>query len=589
MSKQPLLILAICFILGIFCEDVSLLNKTVIFIIAGGCLLVLISFFFHSYLLHKTRHILLGLLFFGAGIILHSFNTFTAGSFPVPSNVNITFKIFKKLNSSEKNKKYEAFVHMGKESFNAVLYLPKNEKDLDCRHYYQADAYLSKPKPPQYDFQFNYAGYLKRKNIEYQCYLSKEISSAQRDDLTFKELTQQYRFEILQQIDQAGISPKTREFLKGIILADRTETDAGTAEDFNRSGMVHLLAISGTHIVVIFGIFYLMLTRFSPLRFRKYAVVSSLAFIWLFAAGIGFGNSVMRSCIMITIYFVYILLQRKPDLLHSLSLSALIILVADTQQVFDIGFQLSFLAVLGIFWLNQPVLKYLPRQDGYFKKLFFNAVSISIAAQLATLPLVLFYFHQFSLVSVPANILIVPFSELIIVFSFLMVILIALRIDFGLINSVYDGIVQILLKLIHWFAEVDRLFFSNIPINIVEVLFLFIIVYQMRFLLLKINFKNSMKWTFAVIAFCMVRTVFSINENRKDEILLHDFNKAKILSVKKGSRVCFWVTENTDKTKLVRFIAGPYCSSRRIRIIEIKTFPGEARKVFCDGKIYDLK
>ncbi|MFN1216900.1 ComEC/Rec2 family competence protein [Chryseobacterium kwangjuense] len=589
MSKQPLLILAICFILGIFCEDVSLLNKTVIFIIAGGCLLVLISFFFHSYLLHKTRHILLGLLFFGAGIILHSFNTFTAGSFPVPSNVNITFKIFKKLNSSEKNKKYEAFVHVGKESFNAVLYLTKKEKDLDFRHYYQADAYLSKPKPPQYDFQFNYAGYLKRKNIEYQCYLSKEISSAQRDDLTFNELIQQYRFEILQQIDQAGISPKTREFLKGIILADRTETDAGTAEDFNRSGMVHLLAISGTHIVVIFGIFYLMLTQFSPLRFRKYAVVSSLAFIWLFAAGIGFGNSVMRSCIMITIYFVYVLLQRKPDLLHSLSLSALIILVADTQQVFDIGFQLSFLAVLGIFWLNQPVLKYLPRQDGYFKKLFFNAVSISISAQLATLPLVLFYFHQFSLVSVPANILIVPFSELIIVFSFLMVILIALRIDFGLINSVYDGIVQILLKLIHWFAEAERLFFANIPMNIVEVLFLFIIVYQMRFLLLKINFKNSMKWTFAVIAFCMVRTVFSINENRKDEILLHDFNKAKILSVKKGSRVCFWVTENTDKTKLVRFIAGPYCSSRRTRIIEIKTFPGEAGKVFCDGKIYDLK
>ncbi|WP_080776701.1 ComEC/Rec2 family competence protein [Chryseobacterium phocaeense] len=589
MSKQPLLILASCFILGIFFEEVLILDKTVVFIITGGCLLVLISFFFHSYFLHKTKHILLGLLFFGAGIILHAFNTFTAGSFSVPSNATITFKISKKLNSTEKNKKYEAFVHVGKESFNAVLYVPKKEKDLDFRHYYQADAYLSKPKLPQYDFQFNYAGYLKRKNIEYQCYLSKEISSAQRDDLTFNEMIQQYRFEILQQIDQAGISPKTREFLKGIILADRTETDAGTAEDFNRSGMVHLLAISGTHIVVIFGIFYLMLTRFSPLRFRKYAVVSSLAFIWLFAAGIGFGNSVMRSCIMITVYFVYVLLQRKPDLLHSLSLSALIILVADTQQVFDIGFQLSFLAVLGIFWLNQPVLKYLPRQDGYFKKLFFNAVSISIAAQLATLPLVLFYFHQFSLVSVPANIMIVPFSELIIVFSFLIVILIALRIDFELINSVYDWSIQVLLKLIHWFAEMDRLFFSNIPMNIVEVLFLFFIVYQMRFLLLKINFKNLMKWIFAVIAFCMVRTGFNIDENRRDEILIHDFNKAKILSVKKGSRVCFWIAENTDRSKFVRFIAGPYCSARRITIIEMKTFPRNASEVVCNGKIYDLK
>lgn len=589
MNKQPLLILAICFILGIFFEDILLLDKTAVFIIAGSCLLVMVLFFLHSYFLHKIKPILLGLLFFGTGIILHAFNAFTVDSFSVPSNATITFKISKKLNSTEKNKKYEALVHAGKESFNAVLYVPKAEKDLDFQHYYRTEAFLSKPKPPEYDFQFNYAGYLKRKNIEYQCYLSKEIVSGQRDDLIFNERIQQHRFEMLRNIDRAGISPKTREFLKGIILADRTETDAETAEDFNRSGMVHLLAISGTHIVVIFGIFYLMLTRFSPLRFRKYAVVSSLVFIWLFAAGIGFGNSVMRSCIMLTVYFVYALLQRKPDLLHSLSLSALIILVTDTQQIFDIGFQLSFLAVLGIFWLNQPILKYLPRQDGYFKKLFFNAVSISIAAQLATLPLVLFYFHQFSLVSVPANILIVPFSELIIVFSFLMVILIALRMDFGLINSVYDGIIQILLKLIHWFAEAERLFFANIPMNIVELLFLFFIVYQMRFLLLKINLKNSMKWMLAVVAFFIVRTGFNIDGNRKDEILLYDFNKAKIISVKKGNMVCFWVAENMDKTKLVRFIAGPYCSSRRILTMEIKTFPRKAQKVVYSGKIYDLK
>lgn len=559
------------------------------YIVSGSCLFIFLLYFLHSYFLHKAKAILLGLMFFGAGITLHFFNTFSFSSPPISQNGTIFFKISKKLNSTEKNKKYEAVIHIGKENFNAVLYIPKEHRELDFGHYYKADAYLSKPRFPKYDFQFDYAGYLKRKNIEYQCYLSKGISSAKRTDLSLNERIQQRRLEILQKIGNVEMSPKTREFLKGIILADRTEMDSETVEDFNRSGMVHLLAISGTHIVVIFGMFYFLLTRFSPLRLRKYAVIFSIAFIWLFAAFIGFGNSVMRSCIMLTVYFIYVLLQRKPDLLHSLSLSAMIILVSDTQQLFDVGFQLSFLAVLGIFWLNQPLLKYFPRQNGYLKKIIYNTITISLSAQLATLPLVLYYFHQFSLVSVPANIVIVPFSEILIVFSFLMTVLIGLQIDFTWINSVYDGSIQILLSLIHWFSENEMLFFSNIAMNIAEVVSLSVIVYVLRPLFLNINFKNLIRVGVAVLAFFIIRTGSNIIENQKEEILLHDFNKTKVLSVKKGNKACFWMTKNSDKKKIFRFTAGPYCSSRRIQNIEIKTFPQAAEKVVYNGKIYDLK
>lgn len=532
---------------------------------------------------------MLGLMFFGAGIILHFFHTFSSHSLSVSERGTVTFKISKKLNSTEKNKKYEVYARAGEENFNALLYIPKTHQELDFKHYYKAEAYLSKPKPPKHNFQFDYAAYLQRKDIEYQCYISSGITSVTRTDLSLSERIQQQRFEVLKKIDTAAISAKTREFLKGIILADRTEMDAQTVQDFNRSGMVHLLAISGTHIVVIFGMFYFLLTRFSPLRFRKYAVISSIAFIWLFAGFIGFGNSVMRSCIMLTIYFVYVILQRKADLLHSLSLSAMIILVVDTQQIFDVGFQLSFLAVLGIFWLNQPLLKYFPRQDGYFKKLIISTVTISLSAQLATLPLVLYYFHQFSLVSIPANILIVPFSELLIVFSFLMTIFMAMQVDFTWINFAYDISIQVLLKLIHWFSEWDLLFFSEIPMNIAEVLFLSVIVYKLKPLLLKADFKNSVRLLTMILVFFMIRTGFNIFENQKEEMLLHDFNKTKVLSVKKGDRACFWIDENADKKKMIRLIASPYCASRRIRRMEIKTFPRAVQKVVYNGKMYDLK
>lgn len=394
---------------------------------------------------------------------------------------------------------------------------------------------------------------------------------------------------MLKRIDETEISEKTKEFLKGIILADRTEIDAGTVRDFNRSGLVHFLAISGTHIVVIFGIFYFLLTRFTTLKLRKYAIILSLIFIWLFAAFIGFGNSVLRSCIMLSVYFIFVLLQRKPDLLHSLALSAFFILIGDTQQIFDVGFQLSFLAVLGIYWLNQPLLKYFPKQNNYLEKLLYNTITISLSAQLATLPLVLSYFHQFSFISVIANIVIVPFSEIIIVFSLIMTGLISLGIDFELINRLYDEVIQVLLQMIHWFAEVDFLFFDNIPMNAAEVFSASIIVYLLRPALLKFNFKNTVRMVMAALLFLIIRTGSTAFEQRKEEMLIHHFNKNTVFSVKKGNRVCFWISDMKNKKKILQYIVNPYCTSRRVGRFEIKTCSPSIQKVVFRDKVYDLK
>ncbi|WP_312399033.1 ComEC/Rec2 family competence protein [Chryseobacterium sp.] len=589
LNKQPLLILVICFILGIFFQDQFSLDENFIYWIIGFCGLILISTFFKSFFFHKAKPYLLGSMFFGIGIVLHFFNSFSAQNISVAKNETIVFKISKKLNSNEKNRKYEAEIQVGKENFNAIIYIPKSERELDFDHYYKSVGYISKPTSPKYDFQFDYAKYLQRKNIEYQCYLNDEVFSAERNDLSLNEKFSQERLKVLQNIDKTKMSAQTREFLKGIILADRTEIDSQTVQDFNKSGLVHFLAISGTHIVVIFGLFYFLLIKILPLKLRKYAIISSLIFIWLFTIFIGFGSSVVRSSIMLSIYFTYVLLQRKPDLLHSLSLSAFIILIFDTQQLFDVGFQLSFLAVLGIFWLNQPILNYLPKQNNWFKKLIFNTISISISAQLATLPLVLYYFHQFSFISIIANFFIVPFSEVIIVFSFLMTALITFNLDFGFLNIVYDFIIQVLLKIIHWFADFENLFFENISMNLLEVFSLFAIVYMMRFAILKLNLKNSARLIMTIFGFLLLRTGFNFYENKKTEILIHDFNKHVIFSVKKGDEACFWINEDSDKEKITKFLIAPYTASRRLNKTEVKTFPTNTEKIVFNGEIYHVK
>ncbi|WP_228457444.1 ComEC/Rec2 family competence protein [Chryseobacterium indologenes] len=590
MNKQPLLILVICFILGIIFQDLMLLDITWCYPIAAVAFGILIVLFFQSYFLHKVRSIFLGLLFFGTGMILHFCNTSLSGKETViKGKETIVFRISQKLNSIEKYKKYTGIIKAGNENFQSILYIPRNNPELDFTHYYKAEAFIIQPQSPQYDFQFDYARYLKRRDVDYQAFISKEISSVERKDIGLTDRIRQRRLEVLQKIDQSGMSARTREFLKGIILADRTEIDPGTVEDFNKSGLVHLLAISGTHIVVIFGIFYFLAGRFIPLRFRRYVVILSLVFIWLFAAFIGFGNSVLRACIMLSVYFTFVLLQRKPDLLHSLALSAFVILIPDTQQFFDVGFQLSYLAVLGIFWLNQPLLKYFPNQDNYFKKLMFNTITISLSAQLATLPLVLYYFHQFSWVSIIANFLIVPFSEVIIVFSLVMTIFIALRIDFYMISNVYDFVIRVLLKVIHWFAEADVLFIEHIPMSLTEVFAILVIVYMLRFVIVRPNLKNSVRFVMCFFIFLMIKTGYQIYENKKNEILFLNLGKTKVFLMKKGDKASFWISDIKASEKVVKFVISPYCSSRRIRHFDIKTFPSSAQKVVFKDKIYELK
>ncbi|WP_279196530.1 ComEC/Rec2 family competence protein [Chryseobacterium indoltheticum] len=589
LNKQPLLIVVLCFILGIFFQDKFFLKQNSIILILFFSAIIFGLFFLKSQILFKIRNFLLMIFFCGLGISFHFYNNSNPKKINLKTNETVVFKISKKLNSNLKFKKYEASIVVGNKVFDAIVNVEKAEKELDFNHYYKAKAYLSQPKSPKHDFQFDYSKYLKRKNISYQCYINGEISSGERSDLSFTEKIKQKRLETLQKISNSEMSLRSREFLKGIILADRTEIDSETVQDFNRSGLVHFLAISGTHIVVIFGMFYFLMMRFSSASLKKYAIVISLLFIWIFAVFIGFGNSVVRSCIMISVYFIYVLLQRKPDLLHSMALSAFIILMIDTQQIFDVGFQLSFIAVLGIYWLNQPILKYLPRQNNFFKKLIYNTISISVAAQLATLPLVLYYFHQFSLISIVANFIIVPFSELIIIFSFFMTALIGFNVDIGTINLSYDFIINILLKVIHWFADFDAVFFDNIPLNLAEVFVLFGIIYFLKFMLDNINFRTVSNVILAVAVFFIVRVSFNIIENQEDEFLVHHYKKENIISMKKGNRVIFWMKSSDDKDKIQQYIINPYVSSRRIKNLEIKNFPASAKMVRFKGEIYELK
>lgn len=588
MHKEPLLILLVCFVLGIFFQDYLFLSDRTIYILVAVGFLLLFSIVVKNFYFYKIRPVLFGFLAFVIGVFIHSLH-FQKPELPLlKGKETITFKITKKLNSNEKNRRYEIDAWKDKVYFKSVISFPKTENELDYLHYYKGDVYINQIEKPYSDFQFDYGKYLSRKGIYFQSYLPNSLQFAKREDLVFSEKVKQRRSEILAKIDQTLLQKRAREFMKGIILADRTEMDQETVRDFRDSGMMHILAISGTHMAIIFGVILLVLNVIFPPKYRTYKIVLALLLIWSFAVFIDFGNSVVRSCIMISAYYTFILLQRKTDLLHSMALAGFVILIFNSNQLFEVGFQLSFAAVFGIYWFNQPILKYLPQPKNKFQNFMVNVLSISLSAQLGTIPLVIYYFHQYSAVSVIANLVIIPFAEIVIVFSLLMVILISFTLNFSWLNIFYDELIGFTLKVIHFFADADSLMQKMIPLTLLEVFVLYLLFYFLRFAIQKFTIKNVAKVTYFILIFVVLRFILNYKAQKVDEVLVHQFFKEKIISVKQGAEVQFYCSENVSQEKVQQYIVEPYLTSRRTKNFKINIVPSTVSGFNIRGQNFEL-
>lgn len=591
MNKQPLLICAISFGLGIFFQDKFDFPfwgtaATLVLGIVG----FLAGFFIRNFFFDRLKSAFLVFLFFSIGIFLHFLNTNSTQNFDFEKNktTEIVFQLNKKLNSNERNKRYEVEILNFEKPFSAVISIPKEQKELDFLHFYSAEAYLNPTQKPQYDFQFDYQKYLARQNIHYQGFIPDEISFKKKESVSFTDKIKQKRLDLLFRIDNSSLQPQNKAILKGIILADRTEIDQEIINHFSKTGLIHILAISGSHMAIIFLMILFVLNPIFSVKYRNIPIYISLAAIWGFAIFIDYGNSVVRSCIMITVYYIMIFLQRKPNLLHSLALAGMMILSIDTQQLFDVGFQLSFLAVFGIFWLYKPITNHYKPLKNRAIRFILNTFSLSLAAQLTTLPLILFYFHQFSIMSVFINVVSIMVSQGFIIFSFIVSILFGIEFTPDWLLEIYDWCASFFLNMVAFFSKTDFSFVENVSIEIPELIILFVLVYLLRSVFEKPNVKTFTHFSFFILLFIFTRILTNFYFWKKEEILLHSFFKQNIVSVKQGDKGVFIMSDEADTEKINNFIIKSYITSRRVKNIEIKKVE-PMTKLKINQTIYEIK
>lgn len=169
-----------------------------------------------------------------------------------------------------------------------------------------------------------------------------------------------------------------------------------------------------------------------------------------------------------------------------------------------------------------------------------------------------------------------------------MVVLFAFNIEFSWLDFVYDWFVNYLLKAIHWFADFDLLFFKNIGFNLAEVAAVFIILYYLRFVLVKRNLKYFINFGFSVLLFLGIRLGFNFYQFRKDEILEIASFKNKIVLIKEKSQVFVLTKDDADISKTEKFLIDPYLASSRAAKYHLIKVPKDTTGFTYRGKFYKL-
>ncbi len=289
------------------------------------------------------------------------------------------------------------------------------------------------PNAEENPYQFNYRRYLRHHGILWQCYVPHDAWQRMADSAAVLGLRQrmlQLQQYWVRQIGSFDLTPRQRGIAEALLLGWREEVDETTQRQFREAGITHLLCVSGLHVGVLAllvggSLFFLGRRRWQ----RIVKGVVQLVAVWFFVLLTGMAPATLRAGVMFSLMIVGDMGGLRSNTLNNLATSAVLIFCFAPMQLFDVGFQLSYAAVLGILAWQRPLRDLLPglvehrsKPHRWLLGRVWDWTCLSTAAQLGTLPLVLYYFHQFPLYFLIANLTVVPLAGVLLATALLTVL-----------------------------------------------------------------------------------------------------------------------------------------------------------------------
>lgn len=386
------------------------------------------------------------------------------------------------------------------------------------------------PKNPG---EFDFAGYLVYNNIFHQQFIGEDYAVVGHEEPNWFvghsiHLRQRCRSLLMAHITD----PEVRSVMLALVLGIKDELDPELQSAFSASGAMHVLAVSGLHVGIIYMIVLLFfkLLKVDEHRMRWLIAISSVVVLWLYAFVTGLSPSVLRAVTMFSFVAIAKAMNRNSNIYNTLAASAFVLLWFNPYLLMSVGFQLSYLAVFGIVYLQPRFYNLIPVRHWLLDKVW-AITCVSLAAQIATAPMSVLYFHQFPSYFLISNLFIIPSAFVMLLMGLVMLVVSSIPWLGEGLGWLIEFFVSIVNDLVYWVQGLPGSTLNGIRITTGETWLVYTVIIMCILL-----FRRK-KLHYLMAGFC-IACLFSTTQgtHQRDQLESGSF---RILNVSNASVVDF--------------------------------------------------
>jgi competence protein ComEC len=547
--KYPIILIAICFGLGIVIQNYTHLSFTTL-LFSSIISFVIFLLLFLKNRNQNTKKIFFGLVTYFLIVSIGSLSLYIHQDLNVKnhySNLEIEEKnnskglVIEELKSNEYYTKFivkiDSFNHQ-KSSGKLLVYFSK--KNPDNLFIGDLVSFNSEVKPIVKNYNpdtFDYANYMENQNVFHQikCFENDYFIGNKVKNFTF--YINELRKKLVHSFDAHHFSVRTKSIINALLLGQKQQIDSETLNDYKNAGVVHILAISGLHIGIIYAFFNFIFGFLNRVKHGKTVkLVIIILLLWLFALISGMSASITRSVMMFSVIAFGTFLNRKNFMFNAIAASLLILLIYNPLLIFDVGFQLSYAAVISIL-LFQPFYQKFYYSKNKIVVYITDLFLISLTAQLGVLPLMLLYFKQVPTLFLLANFVVIPVATAVLIIGIVVLFLNFVYLPLALIiGKVISFLVEFMNYYIHWLSSFQDYVIKNITFTPFLTVGLYLLILSIVYWIYEPKNKRFLFVLVTTLSFQILYFYTKNETSHKNELIVYN-NKESAISIFDANRI----------------------------------------------------
>ena len=393
--------------------------------------------------------------------------------------------------------------------------------------------------------EFNYTRYLRFNNIYFRGYVNadnwKTLSAGQ---FSFTGWFLGVRSELIEILKESGLNGNELSVASALILGFRSELDRELMNAYAGAGATHVLAVSGLHVGIVYMILNFVLSFLVRFKYGRLArTILVVTVLCCYAALTGLSPSVFRAATMFTFVAIGSALSRNTNIFNTLAASAFCLILYEPMIIMQVGFQLSYAAVIGIV-LIQPRLFRLYTCKNRLADWAWSITCVSVAAQIATFPLGLLYFHQFPNLFLVSNLLVIPAAAGILYLGFSLFLASVWKPALLFFGFLLETLISILNQVVVWIEKIPYSVLSGIDISTLEAILIYLTITGFLSFIIREN-KYGLYASLSLSVLFVSLQIVEVNEQKSQQfITIYNVKKETAIAFVDGTRVTFLASKS---------------------------------------------